>query len=75
MKLGNSRNQCGACREYFNSNYAFEKHRTGDFGVDRRCLNEQEMLDKKMLKNSAGYWVGSIMDKFFIEKQNAVQES
>jgi hypothetical protein len=74
MKLGNSRNQCGACREYFNSNHAFEKHRTGIFGVDRRCLNAQEMLDKKMLKNSAEYWVGSIMDKSLIEKRNALRK-
>jgi hypothetical protein len=74
MKLGSSRNQCGACREYFNSNRMFEKHRTGVFGVDRRCLNEQEMLDKKMLKNPAGFWIGSIMDKSLIEKRNAIRE-
>jgi hypothetical protein len=52
----------------------FEKHRTGVFGVDRRCLNEQEMLDKKMLKNPAGFWIGSIMDKSLIEKRNAIRE-
>ena len=32
------------------------------------------MLDKKMFKNSAGYWVGSIMDKSLIEKRNAIRE-
>ena len=74
MKLGSSRNQCGACGEYFNSNGMFERHRTGKFGVDRRCLNDEEMLAKKMFKNSAGFWVGSIMDKSLIEKRNALRE-
>lgn len=74
MLLTGSRNQCGACRQYFNSNTAFEKHRTGKYGVDRRCLNDEEMLAKKMFKNSAGYWVGSIMDKSLIEKRNAIRE-
>ena len=74
MVLTGSRNQCGACRQYFNSNTAFVKHRTGEYGVDRRCLNDEEMLAKKMFKNSAGYWVGSIMDKSLIEKRNAIRE-
>jgi hypothetical protein len=74
MLLTGSRNQCGACRQYFNSNTAFVKHRTGEYGVDRRCLNDEEMLAKKMFKNSAGYWVGSIMDKSLIEKRNAIRE-
>ena len=31
MKLTGDRNQCQACKEYFNSTHAFDKHRTGDF--------------------------------------------
>jgi hypothetical protein len=42
-KLGSSRNQCGGCKEYFNSNYAFDAHRTGRFGDDRRCKTPEEM--------------------------------
>ena len=74
MKLTNNKNQCGGGGEYFNSNTAFDKHRTGDFGVDRRCLNSEEMLEKKMVKNAAGYWVGSIMDQSLIEKRNAIRQ-
>ncbi len=57
MKLGHSRNQCGGCSEYFNSISAFEMHRTGDFGVNRRCMTTQEMEAKKMSKNTDGFWV------------------
>jgi len=61
MKLTGDRNQCQACKTYFNSTRAFDKHRTGDFGHDRRCLAEPEMLAKGMAKNSAGFWVGKPM--------------
>lgn len=61
MKLTSDRNQCQACKAYFNSTSAFDKHRTGDFGHDRRCLTEPEMLAKGMAKNSAGFWVGKPM--------------
>jgi hypothetical protein len=74
MKLGTSRNQCGACREYFNSKAPFVKHRVGDFGIDRRCLNVEEMKAKKMEKNSAGFWTNGLMDQSIIEKRNAIRE-
>lgn len=61
MRLTGDRNQCQSCKTYFNSTYAFDKHRVGDFGVDRRCRTEDEMLAKGMAKNSAGFWVSSLM--------------
>lgn len=61
MRLTGDRNQCQGCKEFFNSTTAFDKHRTGQHGVDRRCLAEPEMLAKGMAKNSAGFWVGSLM--------------
>lgn len=67
MKLGKSRNQCGGCKEYFNSLAAFEKHRTGKFGVNRRCMTPQEMENKKMLKNTDGFW---ITQKFVLRRTN-----
>lgn len=57
MKRTATRNQCASCGEYFNSVGAFDKHRTGHFGVDRRCRTEDEMLAAGMCKNAAGYWV------------------
>ncbi len=58
MRLMGQRNQCRGCKEYFNSNKAFDKHRTGSFhDGERRCLNVQEMEAKGMLKNSSGFWI------------------
>lgn len=57
MKLVGSRNQCSGCKQYFNSNTAFEKHRTGAFGVNRRCRSSEEMLKIGMTKNKSGFWI------------------
>ena len=74
MRLAGSRNQCGGCREYFNSTESFEKHRTGKFGVDRRCLTPDEMIAKKMSKNTAGFWISKSMSPVLLEKRNAIRE-
>lgn len=66
MKLTGDRNQCQGCKEYFNSTFAFEKHRTGDFGKDRRCLTPDEMTAKGMSKNAAGFWISSAMPSHVI---------
>ncbi|WP_160803633.1 hypothetical protein [Nitrosomonas sp. GH22] len=61
LELTGDRNQCPTCNEYFNSTAAFDKHRTGKYGVDRRCLTVQEMNNKGMSKNDAGFWITSTM--------------
>ena len=58
--LSGDRNQCQGCREYFNSTHAFDKHRTGEHGKNRRCLTADEMEAKGMSKNSKGFWIGSV---------------
>jgi hypothetical protein len=55
--------QCRSCFEYFNSTYAFDKHRTGQHGKDRRCLTTDQMLQRKMAKNAGGWWLSSIPHK------------
>lgn len=62
MNLVGQRNQCQGCKQYFNSNSAFEKHRTGKYGVNRRCLTPEEMTAKGMLVNHAGFWVTKAYD-------------
>lgn len=62
MKLNGARNQCPTCREYFNSNGAFEKHRTGSHGVNRRCRSIEEMLEKGMALRKDGFWVAEPMN-------------
>lgn len=56
-KLTGDRCHCRACGLYFNSTAAFDKHRSGAFATDRRCLTSQEMAERGMATNSAGYWV------------------
>jgi hypothetical protein len=58
------RNQCTGCGQLFNSSAAFEKHRTGEFGRDRRCMTTDEMAAKGMAINSDGYWVTALNPNF-----------
>ena len=60
--LTNQRNQCPGCNEYFNSNLAFDKHRTGRHGVDRRCRTPLEMTEHGMFVSSSGWWVSELRD-------------
>lgn len=57
MKLTGNRNQCQECKQYFNSNSAFDMHRTGEHGVNRRCRTPEEMTALGMLINHAGFWI------------------
>lgn len=59
MKLRGDRNQCPSCSAYFNSTSAFEKHRIGRFGIDRRCLSVDEMQARGMVLRADGFWRGS----------------
>lgn len=65
MKLTGQRNQCQGCKQYFNSNTAFEMHRRGEFGVDRRCLTEEEMLARGMALNAKSFWVSELNERTF----------
>lgn len=59
--LHGDRNQCAGCACYFNSSFAFDKHRTGEHGVNRRCLSVSEMIAKGMVEGADGFWRGSAM--------------
>jgi hypothetical protein len=73
--LGNSRNQCQGCKGYFNSVSAFDKHRTGNHGSNRRCMTEEEMLAKGMSLNSDGFWITKTMPVAVLgKKQRTSQE-
>jgi len=63
MKLTGLRCQCTECGRVFSRTSSFDAHRTGDYGKDRRCMTEEEMLAKGMQstdgvwrKASGGYW-------------------
>ena len=63
--------QCRACDLKFRSEGAFNmQHRTGKHGLNddperRRCMDEIEMLDKGMAKNTKGVWVTALMPEGF----------
>lgn len=57
MLLKGDKNQCPSCSEYFKSTFAFDKHRVGKAGVDRKCLTPGEMEGKKMAKGNDLFWV------------------
>jgi hypothetical protein len=61
--LTESRCQCTACGEYFNSTSIFDLHRVGPFAplrqtaCERRCLTPEEMAARGYLRSAAGFWV------------------
>ena len=55
--LNGDHNQCPTCGEYFNSTFAFDKHRIGAFVVDRRCRTVAEMQEAGMALNAGNWWI------------------
>ena len=47
----------GGCGHHFSSTAAFDKHRVGRPGIDRRCRTPGEMLAAGMSANAKGLWV------------------
>jgi hypothetical protein len=70
MKLGSQRNQCQGCKQYFNSTGAFDKHRTGKHGVNRRCMTPEEMTAKGMSINKDGFWITEVYDNSIRRKDD-----
>lgn len=55
--LTGSRCECGGCHQRFNSVSAFDLHRAGTHGVDRRCRAPAELLALGMSVNESGFWI------------------
>lgn len=54
---------CRACGCVFSSVSSFDKHRVGKHEpMERRCLSVDEMLAKKMVQNSKGWWTSGEFD-------------
>lgn len=74
--LRGDRNQCQICKQYFNSTGAFDKHRIGKHGVDRRCRTPEEMTQAGMFLRPDGFWIGSPMKGYKENERDAeVQEN
>ncbi len=61
--LKGCRCQCTACRDYFGSERAFDRHRVGNFAKagdwrsTRRCLEKDEMRALGWFKDERGFWL------------------
>jgi hypothetical protein len=55
-RLTGSRCLCRGCNEYFNSVYAFDRHRIWASLIVQRCLTDEEMVGKGMSVNASGFW-------------------
>jgi hypothetical protein len=75
MKLRGQKNQCQGCKQYFNSNTAFEMHRTGRHGIDRRCMTRDEMTAKGMSLNAQSFWISERNERFKKESEDDMQEN
>lgn len=49
--------QCAACLEYFNSTYAFDRHRIGKHGINRSCRTAKQMDKLGWRKTATGFWM------------------
>lgn len=62
MKLTGNRNQCPGCKQFFNSNGAFDMHRAGEHkGGHRYCLTPDAMHAQGMHLGQDGFWRGEAM--------------
>jgi len=57
MKPSGNRCECTACGEYFSSIQAFDRHRVGQHGIDRRCLTVSDLTASGWSKHTRGHWV------------------
>lgn len=54
-------NLCTTCGKDFTRLANFDRHRTGQHGVDRRCMTTDEMLADGMRLLENGKWAGEAM--------------
>ena len=75
--------ECRKCGEFFGGEGSFKKHRTGSYGVgvtssngvthyskhERRCLSQDEMLNKGLVRNDKGLWTTGESDASIVNKE------
>ena len=50
-------NFCIGCGKNFSSVHMFDKHRVGEFGVNRRCLNDAELEELGYIEKDGVYGI------------------
>lgn len=66
-RLTGSRCLCRGCNEYFNSVYAFDRHRIWASSTVQRCLTHAEMVGKGMSVNASDFWITEPKQKHRIQ--------
>lgn len=61
--------RCAACGEHFNSTAAFDMHRIGKPGVDRRCRTPDAMRAAGMAVNRTGWWVTNLQPEDAVRRK------
>lgn len=64
-------NQCSGCDVDFTSTTAFDAHRVGEFGHNRRCLTRAEMAEKRKRDGTPVFEVGEKVSLYMTEAQRA----
>lgn len=59
--------RCSVCGLEFNSTYAFDKHRTGDYST-RRCRSVDEMSAAGMVVSNSGWWLSSAFTRPILDR-------
>ena len=60
---------CRACDTYFRGERNFDRHRVGEFGVNRRCADPADV--GLVYRDDRGYWAGPPMTDGQREKAKA----
>ncbi len=56
LPVGSPKCLCRSCGLYWTSEAAFAAHRVGEYGINRRCLTQDELRAKGFAPNEGGYW-------------------
>jgi hypothetical protein len=62
LPLGSDKCRCMACGLYFNSTFAFDGHRIGRIGLDRRCRTGDQLKALGWCLSSTGHWITEARD-------------
>lgn len=69
--LKGKRCMCPTCGEFFSSITMFDKHRAGEHGVDRHCLDPQTLGMVIRERGNNTYWTMPMPDGFVFGARRA----
>ena len=70
-RLRGNQNQCPSCGDLFGGFTAFDMHRVGEHGLDRRCRTPDEREAVGLRLDDQGFWRRSPPAAFVARRHNA----